>query len=53
MMIYKIDEKGRIRLSSNILNNFKDNSCLSYEFDLNNSYFVINNNSSYPHHPRF
>jgi len=37
----KIDNKGRIRLSKQITNLFKDNSNLSYDFDLINSTFTV------------
>jgi hypothetical protein len=48
MKKYKIDDKGRIRLSKIFLNYFKDS--LRYDFNLENSTFLINNNFSKPHH---
>ncbi len=50
MKKYKIDDKGRIRLSNNFLNLFKDSFTLKYDFNLNNSTFLINNCFSRPHH---
>jgi len=49
MKKYKIDEKGRIRLSSKILNFFSNRSILKYDFDLINSAFIISTNNSLPH----
>jgi len=45
----KIDEKGRIRLSKQIINLFKDNSNLSYDFDLINSKLIISTNFQLAH----
>ncbi len=45
----KIDDKGRIRLSKQIINLFKDNSSLSYDFDLINSKLIISTNYRLAH----
>jgi len=45
----KIDEKGRIRLSKQISSLFKDNSSLSYDFDLINSKLILSTNFKLAH----
>ena len=50
MKKYKIDEKGRIRLSNKLLSLFSDRSSLRYNFDLINSVFIISKNYQSPHH---
>ncbi len=50
MKKYKIDDKGRIRVSKDLLFLFKDNTKLTFDYNLKESIFLISNNYSKPHH---
>lgn len=50
MKKYRIDEKGRVRLSNKLLSLFSDKSNLKYDFDLINAVFVISTKYTSPHH---
>jgi hypothetical protein len=50
MKKYKIDQKGRVRLSSKLISQFNDKSSFGYNFNLENSSFVLEQNNKSPHY---